>query len=54
MISKEIIERKIDRIESELRHLNYSIGSNDRDKSYKHLDQISSLLSDITVQLNRN
>lgn len=53
MRSKQSISEKLDRLESELRKLNYTIGVNDRDKSYTYLDVAKSLISDISTLLNR-
>lgn len=53
MRSKQTISEKLDRLESELRKLNYTIGVNDRDKSYTYLDVAKSLISDISTLLNR-
>lgn len=53
MRNKQVISDKLDRIESELRKLNYTIGTNDRDTSYKHLDKLTSMISDINTLLKR-
>ena len=53
MRSKLAISDKLDRLESELRKLNYSIGVNDRDSSYQYLDRASSIISNINTLLNR-
>lgn len=53
MRNKVSISDKLDRIESELRKLNYTIGVNDRDSSYNHLDKVNRLVSDINTLLNR-
>jgi len=53
MINKVTISNKLDRLESELRKLNYSIGTNDRNASYHYLDEASTLISDINTLLNR-
>ena len=53
MIYKVTISNKLDRLESELRKLNYSIGTNDRNASYHHLDEANTLISDINTLLNR-
>jgi hypothetical protein len=50
---KENIIKKIIRIESSLSKLNYSIGTNDREVSYKHLDSLKENISDILTLLNR-
>ena len=47
------LEDKLDRIESELKKLNYTIGVNDRESSYTHLDRVNKLISDINTLLNR-
>jgi hypothetical protein len=53
MRNKQVISDKLDRIESELRRLNYTIGTNDRDTSYEHLDKLTSMISDINTLLKR-
>lgn len=53
MRSKQVISDKLDRIESEVRRLNFTIGTNDREASYEHLDKISSIISDINTLLRR-
>ena len=53
MRNKQVISDKLDRIESELRKLNYTIGTNDRDTSYEHLDKLTSMISDINTLLKR-
>lgn len=53
MRNKQVISDKLDRIESELRKLNYTIGINDRDTSYEHLDKLTSMISDINTLLKR-
>lgn len=53
MLNKVSISTKLDRLESELKKLNYTIGVNDRDTSYRHLDNARSLISDINTYLNR-
>jgi len=53
MRNKQVISDRLDRVESEVRKLNYSIGTNDRDTSYESLDRISSIISDINTLLKR-
>lgn len=53
MRNKEVISKKLDRLESQLRKLNYTIGTNDRNMSYEHLDKANSIISDINTLLNR-
>ena len=53
MRNKEVISKKLDRLESQLRKLNYTIGTNDRNTSYEHLDGANSIISDINTLLNR-
>ena len=53
MRNKVSISDKLDRIESELKKLNYTIGVNDREASYTHLDRVNKLISDINTLLNR-
>ena len=52
MRNKTLIQTKIERIDSNLRKLNYSIGRNERGDSYKALDKVSELLSQIGTLLN--
>lgn len=53
MRNKVSISSKLDRLESELRKLNYSIGTGDRDAAYTVLDKANNIISDITTLLNR-
>jgi hypothetical protein len=53
MRNKTIISNKLDKIESYLSKLNYTIGTLDRDSSYKNLDGIKALVIDINSLLNR-
>jgi hypothetical protein len=53
MRNKNSISKKLERLESILRNLNYSIGTSDRTLSYKHLDKAKEQLSDINTLLNR-
>lgn len=53
MRSKVAISDKLDRLESELRKLNYSIGVNDRKASYDYLDRANTIISNINTLLNR-
>ncbi len=53
MRNKVSISNKLDRLESELRKLNYAIGSNDRDTAYSILDKANVVISDINTLLNR-
>ena len=53
MRNKVAISNKLDRMESELRKLNYNIGVNDRTASYRVLDKVTTLISDINTLLNR-
>lgn len=53
MRNKNSISKKLDRLESILRNLNYSIGISDRTLSYNHLDKAKEQLSDINTLLNR-
>jgi len=52
MRNKTLIQTKIERIESTLRNINYSIGRNERGDSYKALDKVTELLSQINTLLN--
>lgn len=53
MRNKQVISDKLDRMESEIRKLNYTIGTNDKKASYEHLDRVSSMISDINTLLKR-
>lgn len=53
MRNKNLISNKLDRLESELRKLNFAIGTNDRPSSYNHLDVAKEIISDINTLLNR-
>jgi hypothetical protein len=53
MRNKQVVSDKLDRIESEIRKLNYTIGTNDKKTSYEYLDRISSMISDINTLLRR-
>ena len=53
MKSKVSISDKLDRLESELRKLNYAIGVSDRDAAYSILDKANEIVSDINTLLNR-
>ena len=52
MRNKTLITTKLERIESELRKLNYHIGRNERKDSYITLDKVSEHLSNIKTLLN--
>ena len=52
MRNKNIIQNKIERIESYISKLNFSIGVLDRRDSYTSLDQIKDLISQIKTYLN--
>jgi hypothetical protein len=53
MINKETVIKKLERIESDITKLNYTIGTVDRSSSYIHLDNIKSNISDIYTLLSR-
>ena len=53
MRNKVTISKKLDRLESILRNLNYTIGTNERTLSYEHLDNAKQQVSDINTLLNR-
>lgn len=53
MRNKVIISNKLDKIESHLSKLNYTIGTLDRDGSYENLDNIKSIIIEINSLLNR-
>lgn len=52
MRNKDLISNKLERIESNLRILNYHIGINNRDEAYKSLDRINGVMSEINTLLN--
>lgn len=52
MRNKTLVQTKIERIEATLRNINYSIGRNERSESYKALDKVTDLLSQINTLLN--
>lgn len=52
MRNKDLLSRKLERIESNLRILNFHIGTNNRDEAYKSLDNINSVMSEINTLLN--
>ena len=53
MRTKQLVSNKLDRVESQLRQLKHTLNMNDRDSSYKYLNDISEILSDINTLLNR-
>ncbi len=53
MRNKVAISDKLDRLESSLRKLNYTIGTGERNSSYEYLDSANRLISDINTLLNR-
>lgn len=52
MRNKEIVIKKLERIESALKAMNYHIGVLDRTATYEHMDKISSRVSEIKTFLN--
>jgi len=52
MRNKDLISNKLERIESKLKVLNYHIGTNSREESYKSLDTITNILGEIKTLLN--
>jgi len=53
MRTKQLVSNKLDRVESQLRQLKHTLNMNDRDSSYKYLNDISEIISDINTLLNR-
>lgn len=52
MRNKTLIITKLERIESNIRNLNFSIGRGERDNSYKSIDTIKEHISNIKTLLN--
>lgn len=52
MRNKDLVGLKLEKIESELRKLNFYIGRLERDDSYKSIDNISTRISEIKTLLN--
>lgn len=52
MRNKTLITTKIERIESTIRNLNFSIGRGNRGDSYKAIDDIKEHISNIKTLLN--
>lgn len=52
MRNKDLILAKLEKIDSSLRGLNFHIGRNERDNSYKELDRIKEINSEIVSLLN--
>jgi hypothetical protein len=52
MRNKTLITTKLERIESNIRNLNLSIGRGDRSSSYKAIDDIKEHISNIKTLLN--
>jgi hypothetical protein len=52
MRNKDLILAKLEKIDSSLRGLNFHIGRNERDNSYKELDKIKEINSEIVSLLN--
>lgn len=52
MRNKDLISKKLERIESKLKVLNFHIGTNNRDEAYTSLDTITSTLSEVKTLLN--
>lgn len=52
MRTKDIVTKKLEGIDNQLRSLNFSIGRNNRDESYESIDKIKDFLSQINTFLN--
>ena len=52
MRNKTLITTKLERIESNIRNLNFSIGRADRSSSYNAIDNIKEHISNIKTLLN--
>ena len=52
MRNKTLIITKLERIESNLKKMNYFIGRNERSDAYKSLDSITEEISNIKTLLN--
>ena len=52
MRNKDLITTKLERIESELRKLNFSIGRNERKGAYASIDATKEHISNIKTLLN--
>jgi hypothetical protein len=52
MRNKTLITTKLERIESSIRNLNFSIGRGERKDSYKAIDDIKEHISNIKTLLN--
>tara|TARA_R110002126_G_scaffold128706_2_gene271260 strand:- start:2093 stop:2266 length:174 start_codon:yes stop_codon:yes gene_type:complete len=52
MRNKEILQRKVERIELLLRSLNFHIGRLERKEAYQVLDDVTAILPEIQTLLN--
>ncbi len=53
MRTKQLVSNKLDKIDSHLKQLKHTLNTNDRDSSYKYLNDVSEIISDINTLLNR-
>lgn len=53
MRTKQLVSNKLDKVESHLKQLKHTLNINDRDSSYKYLNHVSEIISDINTLLNR-
>ena len=53
MRTKQLVSNKLDKVESHLKQLKHTLNINDRDSSYKYLNYVSEIISDINTLLNR-
>ena len=52
MRNKELVQKKIERIELILKSLNFHIGRLERKEAYQVLDEVTAILPDIQTLLN--
>jgi|TARA_B110000503_G_C6768199_1_gene258286 hypothetical protein len=52
MRNKELVQKKIERIELLLKSLNFHIGRLERKEAYQVLDEVTAILPDIQTLLN--
>ena len=53
MRTKQLVSNKLDKVESHLKQLKHTLNINDRESSYKYLNDVSEIISDINTLLNR-
>lgn len=52
MRNKDLVIKKLEKIDSKVRVLNFHIGTNNREESYSSLDVIRNTISEIKTLLN--